>query len=63
MAVDSARRAGIWADVCGEAAADPQMTEFLLSIGVRTLSVAPASLLSMRQTIRQQDLTKKSGES
>ena len=58
ITVESAQKAGIWVDVCGEAAADPELTEFLLSIGVRSLSVAPPSLLVIRQTIRQIDLTR-----
>ena len=59
IAVDSARQAGIWVDVCGEAAADPELTEFLLKIGVRSLSVAPPSLLVIRQRVRQIDLSKR----
>ena len=58
ITVESAQKAGIWVDVCGEAAADPELTEFLLSIGVHSLSVAPPSLLVIRQTIRQIDLTR-----
>lgn len=59
IAVDSARQAGIWVDVCGEAAADPELTEFLLDIGVHSLSVAPPSLLVIRQRVRQIDLSKR----
>ena len=57
IAVKNGVRSGIRVAVCGEAAADPAMTRFLLSIGVRELSVAPASLLEIRHTIQSLRLT------
>lgn len=52
LAVKNGVRAGIRVAVCGEVAADPSMTRFLLSLGVRELSVAPASLLEIRHEIQ-----------
>ena len=49
--VDSAHRAGIWVGVCGELAADPAMTETLLRMGVDELSVAPSSVLGVRERV------------
>ena len=52
IAVKNGRKHGLWVSVCGEAAADPDMTRFFLSAGVRELSVAPASLLEIRHMIQ-----------
>lgn len=52
IAVKNAVRCGVRVSVCGEAAADPSMTRFLLSLGVRELSMVPASLLEIRHTIQ-----------
>lgn len=57
MTVDHARSAGIWTAVCGESAADPFLTSFYLAIGVQQLSVAPAAVLDLRQTIRTSSVT------
>lgn len=58
MTVKNATQAGVRVSVCGEAAADPSMTRFLLSLGVQELSVAPASLLEIRHTIQSMNLSK-----
>ena len=58
MTVRNATQAGTRVSVCGEAAADPSMTRFLLSLGVQELSVAPASLLEIRHTIQSMNLSK-----
>lgn len=52
IAVKNAVRCGVRVSVCGEAAADPSLTRFLLSLGVRELSMVPASLLEIRHTIQ-----------
>ena len=59
MAAENARRAGIWIGICGELAADPALTEQFLRMGIDELSVAPASVLSLRQRVRELDLGKK----
>jgi phosphocarrier protein FPr len=38
--------------VCGEAAADPAAIPLLLGLGVRSLSVAPPAIASVKQAIR-----------
>jgi phosphotransferase system enzyme I (PtsI) len=49
--VQNANQAGIWAGVCGELGADTKLTEQLLQMGVRELSVAPTALLALREHI------------
>jgi phosphoenolpyruvate-protein phosphotransferase/dihydroxyacetone kinase phosphotransfer subunit len=39
--------------VCGEAAADPVAAELLVGLGVRELSVAPAAVPGIKQTVRE----------
>jgi phosphoenolpyruvate-protein phosphotransferase len=46
--VDAARLWGRHVSVCGEAAADPKMIPLLVGLGVEELSVAPASIGSVR---------------
>jgi phosphotransferase system enzyme I (PtsI) len=53
MIAQSARHAGIWAGVCGELAADPEMTERFIDMGYRELSVSPPFILEMRKRIRE----------
>lgn len=52
MAADAAHAAGIRIGVCGELAADPEMLEFFLAIGIDELSVAPPAVLPLRAQIR-----------
>jgi phosphotransferase system enzyme I (PtsI) len=51
--VDSAHKAGIWAGICGELAADSAMTETFLSMGYDELSVSPSYILGLRKRIRE----------
>ncbi|MDR2470765.1 MAG: phosphoenolpyruvate--protein phosphotransferase [Treponema sp.] len=53
MIVDAAHREGIWAGICGELAADGEMTEAFLSMGYDELSVSPAFILGLRKRIRE----------
>ena len=39
--------------VCGEIAADPNFVPLLLALGLTELSLHPATLLEVRQTIRE----------
>lgn len=55
MTVTNARREGIWTGICGEAAADLNLTEFFIAIGVDELSVAPSRVLALRKKIREID--------
>lgn len=56
--VDNAHKAGIWVGVCGELASDLDMVETLLALDVDELSVAPNSVLQVRDIIRRTDLRK-----
>lgn len=52
MATQNAHRAGIWLGICGELAADTNLTETFLAMGVDELSVSPSSVLPLRSVIR-----------
>lgn len=58
MTVENAHKEGIWVGICGELGADLSMTENFLKMGVDEFSVAPYSILPLRQRIRELDLTK-----
>lgn len=58
MTVQSAHKAGIWAGICGELAADLTLTEQFLKMGVDELSVSPRSILPVRNAVRGADLSK-----
>lgn len=53
LAAQNARQAGIRCCICGEAAADPGMTEAFLEWGIDELSVAAGSILPLRKQIRE----------
>lgn len=57
MTVDAAHKAGIWAGICGEIAADAELTESFLKMGVDELSVSPRSILPIRNAVRHTDLS------
>lgn len=52
MTVANAHRAGIWAGICGELAADTDLTETFLAMGVDELSVSASSVLKVRKAVR-----------
>ena len=56
--VDNAHRCGKWVGICGELAADLELTETFLAIGVDELSVSPSAVLPLRNAIRQTDVSK-----
>lgn len=56
MAVEAAGRAGIRLSVCGEMAGDPPAALALVGLGIRGLSMAPASLPAVRRAIRAVEL-------
>ena len=62
MTVENAHKAGIWAGICGELGADPELTKLFLSIGVDELSVSPSRVLSVRKTILETDVSKERDE-
>ena len=51
--VEAANRAGKWAAICGEVAADPLAAPLFVGMGVRELSMAPASIPAVKQAIRR----------
>ncbi|HIY20970.1 MAG TPA: phosphoenolpyruvate--protein phosphotransferase [Candidatus Flavonifractor merdigallinarum] len=56
--VDNAHRYGKWVGICGELAADLELTETFLAIGVDELSVSPSAVLPLRNAIRKTDVGK-----
>lgn len=53
LVTKNAHKAGKTVGICGELAADAELTEWFIDIGVDELSVVPAYILKMRQMIRQ----------
>jgi phosphoenolpyruvate-protein phosphotransferase (PTS system enzyme I) len=51
--VDAAHREGIWCGVCGEMAADPDMTPILLGFGVDELSMSAVAIPGVKEAIRR----------
>ena len=51
MTCDSAHDNGIWVGVCGELAADTDMTAKLIELGTDELSVSPPYVLTVRESI------------
>ena len=51
--IDSGHKYGKWVGICGELAADPQMTETFLQMGIDELSVEPFAVLDLRKVIRK----------
>lgn len=58
MVVENAHKAGIWAGICGELAADLSLTETFMRMGVDELSVSPGVILPLRAKVRELDLSK-----
>lgn len=54
-AADNAHAAGIWIGICGELAADLELTETFLALGIDELSVSPSAVLPLRSAIREVD--------
>ncbi len=53
MTVENAHKEGIWAGICGELAADTDLTETFLAMGVDELSVSASSVLKVRKAVRE----------
>jgi len=56
MAIASAGRARVPIAVCGEMAGEPQLTRLLLGMGLRSLSMHPAHLLTIKQRVLTTDV-------
>lgn len=55
LATDNAHQSGIWIGICGELAADTELTETFLAMGIDELSVSPRFVLPLRQAVREID--------
>lgn len=53
MVVENAHKKGIWAGICGELGADPELTQEFLAMGVDELSVSPGSIFPIRKIVRE----------
>lgn len=56
-AAENAHKHGAWIGICGELAADTELTEAFLRMGIDELSVSPAFVLKVRDAVRKCDLS------
>ncbi len=56
FAADNAHKYGKWIGICGELAADTELTEQFLRMGIDELSVSPHFVLPLREKIRNLNL-------
>lgn len=59
MVVDAGHEEGCLVHICGELAADTNLTARFLEMGVDALSVVPACILPVRKAVRRANLTKR----
>lgn len=52
MTVQNGHKAGIWVGICGELAADTDLTKTFVDMGVDELSVSPSAVLKVRKAVR-----------
>ena len=57
FAAENAAKSGIWCAVCGESGSNTDLTESYLSMGITEFSVAPSSILRVRDKICSIDLS------
>lgn len=57
MSAENAHKHGAWIGICGELAADTDLTETFLRMGIDELSVSPTFVLRVRDVVRNLDLT------
>ncbi|MCR4955728.1 MAG: phosphoenolpyruvate--protein phosphotransferase [Lachnospiraceae bacterium] len=58
MSAKNAHEHGAWIGICGELAADTELTETFLRMGIDELSVSASFVLKVRERIRSIDLSK-----
>ena len=58
LTADNAHKNGIWVGICGELAADTELTELFLAMEIDELSVSPALLLPLKQKVLETDVSK-----
>ncbi len=56
--ISMARQAGRSVSVCGEMAGDPQFTDTLLSMGLRSFSMHPAQIATIKHKVLRTDISK-----
>lgn len=59
MTIENGHKGGAWVGICGELGADMELTETFLRMGVDELSVSPTFVLSVRNKVRELDLSAK----
>ncbi len=57
FSAENAHKNGKWIGICGELAADTNLTEKFLRMGIDELSVSPAYILKLREKVRGIDLS------
>lgn len=57
LATENAHREGKWIGICGELAADSELTEMFLAMGVDELSVSPGYILGLRKKVRETNVS------
>ena len=57
-AAENAHKNGAWIGICGELAADTELTETFLRMGIDELSVSPSFVLRVREKVRSLNLRK-----
>lgn len=62
MVADNAHKEGKWIGICGELAADLELTETFLAIGIDELSVSPPYILPLRDKVRQSNVSENGTE-
>ncbi|MDO5344120.1 MAG: phosphoenolpyruvate--protein phosphotransferase [Lachnospiraceae bacterium] len=51
--IENGHKEGCWVGICGELAADLELTEAFLDMGIDELSVAPGMVLAVREAVRK----------
>lgn len=59
FSAENAHKYGKWIGICGELAADTELTEDFLRMGIDELSVSPSFVLKVREKVRNTDLANK----
>lgn len=55
MVIENGHKAGIWVGICGELAADEELTQTFVEMGIDELSVAPSRIWNIRKKIREME--------
>lgn len=58
LTADTAHKNGSWVGICGDLAADINLTETFLAMGIDELSVVPSAILPLRKKIINTDMSK-----